>query len=257
MGAWRQHPGRSALPGSQFQGRLPPAMPVGPARQRLGRLRSRLLRGRSQPPAEAAPAGGRPSAGSGRRGDGPLRRGPPAAPPLHGQEGARPPRPPTAQRGLAQRGGVRCGWAWRSSVRPGATQGCPVPRATIRHGLAWLEHGTARLWQHREPGHGSAACPLLPSPGCSHRTDIPPRCHPVSPDSRDGVTHGGAGGRRPGCSTGAAAAARTLPVGREGSTLPLPVFPQPPSPACAGSVGTRGSPAQHGEDTGCQSRVYG
>lgn len=219
MGARRQrrHPRRSALPGSQFQGRLPPALPVGPARQRLGRLRSRLLRGRSQPPAEAAPAGGRPSAGSGRRGDGPLCRGAAgrAAPPR--ARGGTSPTPASGTVGLGTGrhgvAGVQFGWAWRGSAWPRVAQRWPLPHATGRHGSARLGPGSTESLDAAVAACPSPACRLWPPdrrpapvPPRSPNVTQKPQCHPAAPVSPS--------------STGRAqpmAAACTLPAGREGS----------------------------------------
>lgn len=180
-GRWRQHPGRSALPGSQFQGRLLPALPVRPARQRLGRLRSRLLRGRSQLPAEAAPAGRHPSAGSGRLGDGPLCRGPSgrAAPPW--ARGGMSPTPACRRHSVPWHGAVGLGWmgltrlsiAWHGLAMASATCGWP----------AWL--GLARHSSGSTKSHNPEVVPTCASPRLrlldSHPTVTQQcQCHPAA-----------------------------------------------------------------------------
>lgn len=173
---------------------------------------------------------------------------------LHGQEGARPPRPPTAQRGLARAGTAWWGSVWMGPARLGVAWPrlgdgqCHMP--TVRHGSAWLS--TARHGSGGAEGLDVAArsAGRAAATGRTARSGVTQQ-HQTTGRALRIAAHGVAG-------QVAAPEPPLLPVAclRVGRAVGS-IVPQAPSPACAGSVGTRGSPAQHHEDPGCRGRVYG
>lgn len=143
-----------------------------------GAVPSRLPR---QPQLAGAQAQGAAGVGMG-----PCAGGPPAAPPLGGQEGARPPRPPTAPRGLAQpsrRGGVRFGAAWHGTVGTGMAWRCPAVPCAARAVLSVAWHSTAGCAGMAVPCSWHCLCQGLWPPGR-------PWCHRASTEGWDSLAGG-------------------------------------------------------------------